>query len=188
MNALAQKKEKTALVQSGLNESLSTLQSLMNDANENPNKLVELQAYLGKNPDLRDRISVLASTAKEHLLEKVIAESGSRLLVREEMEGMRNKLTYKDSTPLEMLLIDSVLMCWLRLQYAECHMNYSMGGEQSFAQVDFADKMLTRAQNRYNRAIESLARVRRLSRPKNKKSIDISVKTTNVIKAKSKSR
>jgi hypothetical protein len=82
-----------------------------------------------------------------------------------------------------MLLIDAVLMCWLRVQNAESYRNSVMGAGQTFSHVEYADKALTRAHNRYLKAIESLARLRRLNQPKKADSMDRSLKAVKLLNA-----
>lgn len=182
MKAIA-KKDKPLPV----SERIMVLQSLAQLANRNPKKLEALQLYLNENPDLCDKISLLANSVKSNLLEKIVDDAGSRLLIREELDQLKKRLTTEESSPLEMLLIDAVLMCWLRFQQAESYRSSVMGPGQTFTHVEYADKMLTRAHNRYLKAIESLARLRRLNQPKKGNSMDRSLKAVRLMKALSSS-
>jgi hypothetical protein len=182
MKAIA-KKDKPLPV----SERIIVLQSLAQLANRNPKKLEALQTYLNENPDLCDKISLLANSVKSSLLEKIVEDAGSRLLIREELDQLKKRLTNEESTPLERLLIDAVLMCWLRFQQAESYRNSVMGAGHTFTHVEYADKMLTRTHNRYLKAIESLARLRRLNQPKPGNSMDRSLKAVRLMKALSSS-
>ncbi len=66
---------------------------------------------------------------------------------------------------------------WLRVQYAETYRTAMINGDYSFRQIEFADKMLTQAQNRFFRALESLEKVRKLQARKSVKAL----KTIKVI-------
>jgi hypothetical protein len=182
MKAIAKKDEPLPV-----SERILVLQSLAQLANRNPKKLAALQLYLNENPDLCDKISLLANSVKSNLLEKIADDTGSRVLIREEVDQLKKRLTGDEATPLETLLIDAVLMCWLRFQQAESYRSSVMGPGQTFTHVEYADKMLTRAHNRYLKAIESLARLRRLNQPKKGDSMDRSLKAVRLMKALSSS-
>jgi len=74
---------------------------------------------------------------------------------------IKTELGYEESSPLERLLIQHVIVCWLRLH--DCEFNFeAMRSTPSFAQGLYWEKKLSEHQRRYLRAVEALARVRRL--------------------------
>jgi hypothetical protein len=82
------------------------------------------------------------------------------------VEEMRAELGYEDSTLPERLLIEQVLLCWVRLGVLERSQTHSMKGSQPYAWLNYLETATTLAQRRYTNAIQSLARVRRLMRPR----------------------
>ena len=67
---------------------------------------------------------------------------------------------------MERLLIEHVALCWLRVQKVEGgYTAFMTQPEVVIAQADWWERKLTAAQARYVRAVESLARVRRMARP-----------------------
>ena len=67
--------------------------------------------------------------------------------------------------PLERLLIDQILTLRLRALHAEMLYNDTVVDKPvTFAMGAYRDKLLTTTQTRYLKAIEALARVRRLAR------------------------
>jgi hypothetical protein len=62
-------------------------------------------------------------------------------------------------------LLDYLLLCWLRLQHIELAYTQAMDSAITCERGAHWERRLTAAQGRYLRACESLARVRRLSRP-----------------------
>lgn len=63
--------------------------------------------------------------------------------------------------PLARLLCEQVALCWLRLQATE-HQYQNVSTSKEIVVLEFVDRRLSAAQRRYLRAIEALARVRRL--------------------------
>jgi hypothetical protein len=82
------------------------------------------------------------------------------------VEEMRAELQFEQSTLPERLLIEQVLLCWVRLGVLEQAQTATMRGGQQFAYLNYLEMATTHAQRRYTNAIQSLARVRRLLAPR----------------------
>jgi hypothetical protein len=82
------------------------------------------------------------------------------------LEEMREELGYETSTLPERLLIEQVLLCWLRLSVVEDCQTRTMTGSHPYVYLNYLETATTHAQRRYTNAIQSLARVRRLLRPR----------------------
>jgi len=78
------------------------------------------------------------------------------------IEQMRADLGYDEATVLERLLIDEVVLCWL--DHHRIEISYAQNTKDNFSLPLLIqwDHVLTSKQRRYLRAIETLARVRRL--------------------------
>jgi hypothetical protein len=82
-----------------------------------------------------------------------------------EVDCLKKQLGYESAPPLEQLLIDHILTVRLRLIYVEHNYNQCVVGQSiTLTQGEYWDNLLTSAQARFQRAIETLARVRRLAR------------------------
>jgi hypothetical protein len=130
-------------------------------ADSDSNQSTELHAFLDERPHLKgyaylakDTLRTLASNVKQGI--------GSGILIGHEYKAMIKNLTLESDGPLEQLLITRVVMCWLRLMYAENYKTALMRADTTWTQIDGADKDLNRAHARYVRSIEALARVRKL--------------------------
>jgi hypothetical protein len=78
------------------------------------------------------------------------------------------------------MLIEQIALCWLRLSIVEVrHADHTTSGSIGISQADYWDRALSAAQRRYLRAIESLARVRRLLHP-NAVQVNIGAQQVNV--------
>ena len=145
-------------------------------------EITELRKRLdsAKKPDSKDveRLSQLApaipgflslacsatASIRQQLLEK-ISHGANRALLLGETNALAKQLGYDTAPPLERLLIDFILTARLRLIAMENTYNRVVVNQPvTFKSGKYWDDRLTTAQMRYLRAIETLARVRRLER------------------------
>jgi hypothetical protein len=94
--------------------------------------------------------------------------SGKDLACREaivrRLDLFREELLGSDPTPVERLLVERVVACWLHVQEAD--IRYAEHSENcSFAQADFDQRRLDAANKRYLAALKTLALVRKLAAP-----------------------
>jgi hypothetical protein len=156
-----------------LDDKVATLNQLVIAANDNKKNVGKLRAFLKENPDLPGKVTSIAVTIRADLIEKFIGGEGSKLLVKKYLEAMEDRLRGDEPTEIERLLIEAVLCCWLRLQAAENYRNSFSEGKHRFIDMEFADKMLSKAQSRYLRALTALAKVQDLNAQKRKKIIKL---------------
>ncbi len=95
--------------------------------------------------------------------EKLVSQAVPHLW-REQARELRAELGYDCAPALEKALIEHIILCWLRLGEAEIR-HSAVTLDNSLKTLNFMDRRLTAAHKRFTRACESLARVRRLSRP-----------------------
>jgi hypothetical protein len=112
------------------------------------------------------RYGDLAAQAAESWL---MLQAGKDLMLhesaRQKMEALRKELSGKDPTPLEKLLIDRVIACWLQVHYAEATYAQAKGPHHTPAVLNDLMKRQESSQRRYLTAIQKLALVRKLIRP-----------------------
>lgn len=80
------------------------------------------------------------------------------------MNALRAELAQPSDSPLERLLVDRVVLCWLQVHQAEG----LYAQRQGTLDIDWSDafqRRIDRAQRRYLQAIRTLAQVRRLAAP-----------------------
>jgi hypothetical protein len=135
-------------------------------ANRDPERVPEFCAYLRDHPELHRYIKSLAAGVKDLLLEKIVQREGSRLLLETQIRHLHQELCRLTPSTAETLLVEAVLMCWLRVQHAELYRTSTMSAGVTFKEVEFAEKILTQSYSRYTRALAHLAKVQRLSLPK----------------------
>jgi len=77
------------------------------------------------------------------------------------LQAIRDELCGSSPSPLERLLVERILSCWLQVHQIE----RAMHSQQDFHNVEFLDKCLERAHKRYLHSIKALAQVRKLQLP-----------------------
>jgi hypothetical protein len=106
----------------------------------------------------------LALQAQQGLIRKY---SGRNVLAREavirKLELMREELSGPDPSPLERLLVERIVTCWLHLHYLE-HV-YANRESTTLELGTYYQRSLSSAQKRYLAAIRSLALIRKLAVP-----------------------
>lgn len=148
---------------------IETLQDLLEQVDKSdphPASRKVLMVFLRERSHLRRYLGDLMEQAMLSLIKDRQASSVVRIGPRSAIEHLPNDLTQPEDGPLEYLLIQHVTKCWLRL--ARVEYQYSAVFTQkstTAAQLTYWDKRLNAAQRRYLRAIETLARVRKLTLP-----------------------
>jgi hypothetical protein len=98
----------------------------------------------------------------------VRAALGEDLVAREaltrKLELLRAELNGPASTPLERLLVERVVACWLQLHYADIVLA-QREGKLTLAQGEYHQRARDRAHKRYLSSIKTLALVRKLAVP-----------------------
>jgi hypothetical protein len=76
---------------------------------------------------------------------------------------MRTELSGPNPTPVERLLVERIVTCWLQLQDAD--LCFTQATDLSLRQGDYHQRRIDRAHNRFLTAVKALATVRRLAVP-----------------------
>jgi hypothetical protein len=131
---------------------------------DNPDKkdIRELRRWLEERPELALATTNLAEIAKNAIIETgPIQQKSFKMCVESGMVQQKNDLGYQDAPALEQLLIDNIVLCWLRLHVVEIEVSNNTQGSHTLSAGRYWDQRLSVAQMRYLRAIETLARVRK---------------------------
>jgi hypothetical protein len=126
-----------------------------------------LREILQESPTLWQLVGDLSYRVRALLIEELGGSSAFfRESVHEAMKHMEAELEQEGATALEQLLIQQVLLSFVRLREVELRHNSAIHteGPVSVAVVDFWEKRLSTAERRFFRACETLARTRRLIR------------------------
>lgn len=102
----------------------------------------------------------LTITLEGQLKDKISTSAGTSAMVEIETRGMRESFGYDSATEIEKLMINRVVMCWLRVMMAENYLSQTQKESKLVTAWEFAERSLMRANSKYIRAVESLARIR----------------------------
>jgi hypothetical protein len=134
---------------------------------KNPAKedLRELRKGLEKNPRLYVVVMDMGEAIRAQLIQKAMDQKAAQLSIEAQTESMRRGLGFEQSPVLEQMLIENIIICWLRLQWTEYQLSGFMGmGSTGMSEVAYWERRLSKAQQRFLRASNSFARVRKLTR------------------------
>jgi hypothetical protein len=130
-----------------------------------PEDLAELRRLFDEDPELWRTTGNMARRTLDHLLRTYYSQSAyARECVTRRVREMRQEFGYTESSPLEKILIEQILVCWINLYVIEINSGTQLCESHSPETGLYWDRRLTGAQRRFRRACETLARVRKLSR------------------------
>jgi hypothetical protein len=128
--------------------------------------LPTLRTWMDRTPGYWEEMGDLAHTARASLIRSL---SGDKNLVVQEAHARKcaaltAELAGPQPSPLERLLVERIVLCWLHLHYDETL--YVQHREKlTLRQDEFFQQRISKAQARYLAAIRTLAQVRRLGVP-----------------------
>ena len=140
-----------------LKNRLSELASRIRTAKPDKADLAEFKALL---PHVDLAFADLARNNEQNLASLVTPKNDHALAltIRQACEDMRQSLGHADASAIERLIIDQIVLSWLRLQVAECKQT----GHTEKRMIEFWEKRTNAAQMRFLRACESLTRMRKM--------------------------
>lgn len=142
-----------------------TVEALIKRTNlENPKQADrdELRRLLRENPRKWKWAGDVARRATDHVVKTY---SGRNAFSQESqaraVEVMREEYGHKTASPMERMLIEQIIICWLRLNSLEMvHTSKTFESHTTETGL-YWDRRLTSAQRRFTRAVETLAKVRK---------------------------
>lgn len=147
---------------------LRQLLAQLNTDNPAPADLATLQSWFDRSPALYRELFGLAAMVHRTALATVTPDPVGQAAIQREMAEMADALGHAHAPPLEQLLIDNILACWLRCQWTELKLaacDEAAAKGQPAAHAAYWEQRLSAAQRRYLRAVESLARLRKRQLP-----------------------
>ena len=105
--------------------------------------------------------------ARQAEISFVNAAAGDNLVFREtltrKMELLRDELAGAKPTPIERLLVERVVACWLQVQDAD--IRYAQAKDLSLKWYEFYQRRMNHSHKRYLSALKTLALIRKLAVP-----------------------
>lgn len=130
-----------------------------------PEDLAALRRLLDEDPELWQATGNMAKRTLDHLCRTYYQQSAYvQECVLRRVEQMRKDMGYAEASPLESLLIEQILVCYVNVYVLEMNSAGKLCESHSTETGLYWDRRLTGAQRRFRCACETLARIRKLSR------------------------
>jgi hypothetical protein len=157
---------KSLLLQHGPDVAAQFLELVKNIDQENPTPadLRALRAMLDRHPQLWRVAGDLAYASVLNILAKLDAGPLVTESLKHSWVAMKDELGYQSAPPLERLLMEQVVLCWLHLHIIQLEYTDVMNESIPAASAGHWEKRLSAAQRRFLRASQTLARIRKLAR------------------------
>jgi hypothetical protein len=144
-------------------EVLNELRDIIEVAQDgDQNALSRVREILKELPELANIFVNLAKEAERAVIKRV---SGSDPIIEEarpiKLKAMRSEVCGPNPSPLERLLAERIVACWLQLQYAEIVYAQNLG-KLSIPQSEYHQRRLDKLHRRYLSSIKSLAQIRKM--------------------------
>ncbi len=139
------------------------LKALIEATGESPDALARLQQVYADAPALANRIGGLLFQVEHKLLSRY--PDGYRETLQHQAREMRTSLNGESGSELETVLVGRLVLDWMASLLADQDRALLPGESRNLELSRFYDQQADRAQKRFLRSAESLARVRRLLQP-----------------------
>jgi hypothetical protein len=117
-----------------------------------------------EDPKLVESYGNLARQAERSFIELVAVDNlGFKEALTRKMEILRAELGGPNPTPIERLLVERVVACWLQVQDAD--IRYAQAKNQSVKWYEYCQRRMNHSHKRYLSALKALALVRKLAVP-----------------------
>ncbi len=146
---------------------LVSLQVLAEQGDAQAGKML-IEAY-DKVPRLWKQLTGLQDNAERSWIDAMAPERPgqefTRAAIQRELDSRRREIGGKAPSPLERLLVDRVVLCWLQASYADAQHAQRLADGMTFREGEYFQKRCERAQRQLLKAVQTLATVRRLLTP-----------------------
>ena len=145
------------------------LREIVKKADKKNAKREDVQALrdlLAQLPALADSMVPLTDGVYDAVIDSMYPSTpATKAMMYQTAKNRCNDLGYAEASPMEKMLIDAVVLAWLRYTQVERSAAAVWGRSHNTPEGQYWDKRLSAAQRRYLRAIETLTRVRRMGLP-----------------------
>jgi len=145
---------------------ISTLSEKAN--NGDARAMVELRPLIRAYPAAFTAYSELSSAVRDMILSQITGANKGLLIadrVKAHLQKLAQELAGPAPTPLEALLVDRIVTCWLEVQYIDSLLISTYANAGSYKQGEYIQRRQERAHQRYLSTIKALAQIRRLALP-----------------------
>ncbi len=135
------------------------------DGAASPDDVEKVRAWLQANPEEFTIFGELATQAHEKVVTCATTWVVEQERVKTRMHKLKDDLGYSSSNILEQMAITQVVLNWARLYFLENNLSNATSGSHNKELAHYWDRRVTMAQGRYNQALVTLAKLRKLKLP-----------------------
>ena len=137
----------------------------MDSDNPSAKDLKIFRQKLEEIPGLWQVFGDLPEIIRSQLIQKITNTEVQQIGLSVGIKKMQEEMGYLSANRLEKLLIENILISWLRLQWVEYQLSVFIGKSHvRFVEIQHWERRLNASQRRFLRATEALARLRKLLR------------------------
>lgn len=126
--------------------------------------IAKFKELLNIHGDMWRVIIDLADMTKQEIFEQMnISQLSVKMSLEQGYQQVRNELGYQGASMLEKILIEQIALAWLRHNWTELKSQRVKSGSLTIEQGKYWEQVLSASQRRLLRAVESLAKVRKLA-------------------------
>lgn len=145
-------------------ERLALIASKINAKNPSTKEIEVLRELMASVPTIASLVGDMAGQARHLLVEQMAANVVIKETILDEVRKLEERLGYQDAPAIEQILIQQIGICWLALYQTQQAYTRSMSTSMTFEQAAWQERRLSMVQGRFLRAVEALAKVRKLAR------------------------
>ena len=124
------------------------------------------RAALEKYPELWLVVGDMLANAASNFIDSFEAPKSVKMSMEHGWEAKQKELGVDEATPLEKLLIQQVVLSWMRIGHVELkYTDVIHGSSATYERLNYRERRLNAAQRRFLRASETLARIRKMDLP-----------------------
>lgn len=154
-------------------KNLAELMSRVSTDNPSPKDITTIQELLKTESTLWRSAGDVVQYAADNIIDRLSSTPLIKESIKAGHKQVKDALGYKKAGTLEKLLIENVAMCWLRWNEIEYRYTAVTAESIPIARADYWERKLNAANRRFLRALETLARVRKLTQPSNRIQLNI---------------
>jgi len=128
--------------------------------------LQEIRNFLINRPQLCKAVFGLVEAVQGEIIKNMMGDQAlTQIAIEEYVLSVREEMGYNDAPIMEKLIIENIIISWLRVYFCESQLSFRMSGQVSMSVLEFWERRLTVSQRRYLAACESLAKIRKMKIP-----------------------
>jgi len=123
----------------------------------------DLEVHFMENKEPSIEIQAFSKSMTQHLIKKMFESTPLNIeKIKNGIEEMRNELGYSNSSTIEQLLIDEIILEFFRMHNMQTVLTgYIARKETEDKKMRFIDQMVNSAQKRFYKSIQTLTRLRK---------------------------